>query len=109
MSVRTIKLNEFGKELLLFAGVDISGASTYTVRFLKPDGTEEDRTAILGTEERTEKDINCQTVTLPADFYATYVIEQGLIDQKGCWAYRLLAPGASESIPGEWGNFKVVD
>lgn len=108
MSVRKLKLNEFGRQLVVGAGIDISGADSYTLRFTKPDGTIVDKTASLGVSETTVEDVNGNSITFSANQYVTYTIESGLLDALGKWDIYLLAPEGGVSVPGDIQSFSVI-
>jgi hypothetical protein len=107
MSLRRIQLNEFGRNLYFDAGVDISAATSITVKIIKPFGDVVELPATLGTDDYTGKDINCQEKVLEANTYAFISIPQGLINEPGTYLYQLIAPLPTESIPGVEGSFVV--
>ena len=107
MSVRKLKLGEYGRVLAVDAGVDISTADSYAIEFTKPDRTVVEVTAELGIVELIVDDKDGVSQTYAANEYVTYTIEAGLIDQTGRWTYRLLAPSASLFVPGECGSVEV--
>jgi hypothetical protein len=109
MSVRKLKVGEFGRIIPVNAGEDISGADSYTLVFTKPNGTTVNKTATLGDEEITVVDIDGVSQTYAADEYVNYTIETGLIDAAGRWSLRLLAPSESVSVPGDIVYFDVIN
>ena len=109
MSLRKLKLGEYGKQLFFNSGVDISDATSFTVEFTKPFGDVVTVNATLGTEDVTGKDQNCNDVTFFASQYTIYQIPMDFLDEAGCWLYRSINPTSADYIPGDQGTFEVVD
>lgn len=107
--MRELKLNEYGRDLYVTAGTDISTATSYSVEFVKPDNSVTTVAASLGIVDATLDDKEGVEVTVLANEYVILTIPAGLIDQTGRWGYKLLAPTATTSIPGACGSFIVTD
>ena len=109
MSVRELKIGEYGKTIFVNAGVDLSTATSLEIEFIKPSGTVETVAATLGNQDVTGKDQNCNDVTFLANQYTFYIIPAGFIDESGCWLYRALNELPGLFVPGDQGEFTVTE
>lgn len=104
--VLKLKMGEYGRGFFLNAGQDISTATEYSAEFTKPDGSLAYVAATLGTVDVSSADECCSAIFSGGE-YAFFNLPQGLLDQRGRWCVRLLAPSSVSLVPGDPVAFQV--
>jgi len=96
-AVITVNEGEFGIACVFYTAYDMSGYTTISIQFTKPDGT------ILAP---TNPDVTVPAVplvtalgTFPANEYAQYYFVDGDLDQLGTWYARVIYDKANALPP----------
>lgn len=99
MAYKSIHVDDFGWVAKLRivqdeTPVDISGYTTRLIIFVKPDGTEVEKTATFSTDG--------------TDGYLQYTVEDGVIDVRGSWKVRARVSHASAELTSNYVRFDVL-
>ena len=99
-----IFVDNYGMDLVMGVGFDMSSNTSLTFRFLKPDlTTVVEKTGILGTIEVTTTE-----GVFAANTWASYTFVDGDLDQIGTWTVELVYEAASTKITSVAKTFDVV-
>lgn len=100
-----MNVGEYGIAFNLGVGYDISGSSSLSLAFTRPDGsvfTATNPQVAAGTV-----DITNGTVSFPAKQYAQYAIGQGLLTIPGQYSARLTYTDATKLLKSDTVTFTV--
>jgi hypothetical protein len=95
MASKKIFENDIGVQFRVYAGVDISSATSIVMKVKKPSGTETSWTASYDTDN---------------SYYATYTTVSGDLNEDGDWLLSLeVQMPTAPSITGESASFTVYE
>ena len=102
-----MKVGEYGINFVLGVGYNISGFSSLTLTFTKPDGTTlvvTDPAVAVGSG-----DIVTELGTFADETYATYTFQSGDVDQDGEWSVILTYVDGSKQLFSDVARFTIDD
>ncbi len=84
----TVNENEYGIACVFSTAYDMSGFSSVSMQFIKPDGT----ILLVSSPDVTVPVVDLVTVlgTFLANTYTQYIFQDGDLDQTGVWSCRVI-------------------
>lgn len=98
-----MNVGQTGTLIYIYAGVDLTKATSITLTLNKPDQTTATVTPTIGSAVLTLPNGS----TWAAGTYAYYSPVSGDIDQAGNWSLRLTYNGVGQVVPGQLAYFVV--
>lgn len=97
--------NEWGIKFVFSTGFNLSGFSTLSIAFTKPDGT----VLVKSNPDVTAPALNIDTTEglFPSHTYAQYVFQNGDVDQSGTWSARVTYTDAGQQLISDAATFTV--
>lgn len=97
-----LNAGEYGQVIMANIGIDVSGASAYTIVIEPMRGDKLIKVATLGTV-----DIVDDGVKLLANQYVKYTLADGDLDEPGMWRKRGQATMTGKEVVGNYERFMV--
>jgi hypothetical protein len=100
-----MNVNEYGVVFAFSCGFDLSGFTTLSITFTKPDGT----ALTVANPDVTAPNTDIQTTAglFPAKKYAHYVFANGDVDQAGEWSARVYYTDGSQHLISDVATFTI--